>query len=439
MATTILRIIDRAVSAPGTVYAIAALALVLRVIVVFVVGDWRSPEDWEYGIVARNLLDGNGFSGSAWFVPEGPTAFMAPVYVYLLYGTLLVFGGGGYLVLQLGQAAVGGLCAGLVYRLAHHTLGGRVALLAGVLYAVHPTHAYLAVVIHPLLFITVFLLATLTLLVRLCERRTVSTAIGLGVCYGVALLTDPAILCILPILVAAPLLTSPGEYRGWGLGVAAFAMAALVVSPWTVRNYLVFDQFVPIKSQFGYILWVGNHPGATGTQTVLDETGQLSHVNHRIPEELEAELSMMSEPDAYSTLGDIAVNYMVDHPTETALRTVKKAGYYWCFPYWHINPQDRDGPWLAHIRRPEEVIWIAVLVAGLVGLWLRREDWRRWLVLVAPMACYTALYAATNVGSGPRYRIPIEPLVMMFAAVTVLYALTRRKNDGDKTCEESPS
>lgn len=415
-----------ALRAPQAAAWITGLAFVVRVILVIGRRDWASPEAWEYGIVAQNLLAGHGFAGSAWFVPEGPTAFMAPVYVFMLYGALLIFGGAGYAVLQIVQAAIGAASVWLLHRLSARFVSVPVASVAALILAFHPTHAYLATVIHPLVLITFTLLATLASLAWFREKPNKVRLCTTGILYGFALLTDPAILCIGPVIVLALFtrLDLPIAHRaGWTAAVLCIAVA--VVSPWTMRNYLVFERFIPVKSQLGYILWVGNHEGATGTQTILREDGTVGHINERLPESLVHELSEMPEPEAYSTLGKIAAEYIRAHPVETAVRSLKKAGYYWVFPYWHVNPVDRDAPYRAHVRRPEELLWFIVLIPAIVGLVVHRDRLLVALFTLMPCACYTALYALTNVGSNPRYRIPIEPLVMVWAAIA-LYWLAHR-------------
>ncbi|MBE0410190.1 MAG: glycosyltransferase family 39 protein [Anaerolineales bacterium] len=48
----------------------------------------------------------------------------------------------------------------------------------------------------------------------------------------------------------------------WGIGL--FVGTAGIVLPWTLRNYLVFDEFVPISTNGGWNFWMGNNPHAYG-------------------------------------------------------------------------------------------------------------------------------------------------------------------------------
>jgi len=79
---------------------------------------------------------------------------------------------------------------------------------------------------------------------------------------------------------AEPLVLLPGI--GWALwrtrpSAAAFArelavvaaLAAAVLTPWTIRNYVHFDRFLPTAASGGIGVYLANHPGASGGQDLL--------------------------------------------------------------------------------------------------------------------------------------------------------------------------
>src|SRR5262245_37973112 len=77
---------------------IVAVGLFIRLVVAFsLIGDQFSPErdnfsfGWETGRIARSVALGEGFS-SPLHGPTGPTAWMTPVYVYLVAAVFKVFG-----------------------------------------------------------------------------------------------------------------------------------------------------------------------------------------------------------------------------------------------------------------------------------------------------------------------------------------------------------
>lgn len=417
-------------SAAPMASAIAAVAVVLRLAAVCYLHDWTDPERWEYGIITDNLAAGKGFSGSAWFVPEGPTAFMAPGYVFLLYGAKEMFGSWGYALLQCAQALAGGASVVLLSALTRRAFGPATALGAAALLALHPVHIYLAAVMHPAVFTVFALLLILEATARFADRADAARAVSLGLACGAAALLDPLVVCLAPAIALAPFVAAPERWRRTlGYGCAAALCAAAAVAPWTIRNYLALGHVVPVKSPVGYLLWVGNHPGANGTLLYVKDDGTVGHVNDHAGPELRAELRDLGEPEAYRRLGEIARAHIAAEPLAAAGRTMRKAVYYWVYPYWLIDPADAARPWLAHVRRPQEVLWMAILAAAAYGAWRERKNLRKWpaaLLLVAPLLCLTALYAVTNLGAGPRYRLPAETLVLAFAAAGLLHAVPAR-------------
>lgn len=398
------------------VVRLAVLAFGLRVLAVFVVNDWHAPEDWEYGTIARNLIAGHGFSGSAWFVPEGPTAFMAPAYVFFLAAGYALLGEAAYLPLQLVQAAAGALAVALIAAIGRRIFGPVAGLCAGAVLAFNPTHAYLASQVHPLVFLSLVTLVVIGCALRLGDQPRPGRAVALGAAIGAAMLTDPAIAIAAPVLGLYPVVKHwPQWRRGVALGAITTAAACAVVAPWTIRNYLVFERFILVKSPAGLALWIGNHPGATGTQFALDDTGTFEHAVERMDPALRARLEGLGEPAAYHELGRMARAHMWAHPHDAALGAIRKAAYFWWYPTWLTDPFDAQQPIRGQFRHPYKYVWAAVLLLAMVGLVHRRRDWRRWGLLAVVLVCYTGLYAATNVGSNPRYRIPVEPLVMVFS------------------------
>jgi hypothetical protein len=76
-----------------------------------------------------------------------------------------------------------------------------------------------------------------------------------GVVSGLLALCQPA-LVTLPPLMALALRSEP--WRDWVKHCAiGTAIAALVMSPWWIRNYLIYRQFVPLTDSAGWALWIG--------------------------------------------------------------------------------------------------------------------------------------------------------------------------------------
>ena len=82
-----------------------------------------------------------------------------------------------------------------------------------------------------------------------------AAALGAGLLWGLAILTRETVLYFVPLAALWLAWRRPGGLKRAGLFVCA---ALVVVVPWTVRNWYVFDAFVPVSTAGALNLWQGN-------------------------------------------------------------------------------------------------------------------------------------------------------------------------------------
>src|SRR4051794_3985879 len=147
-------------------WALIAGAIAARVAAVLVLQSHTVPHStYEHGEIATNLLAGRGFS-VRFLGAEGPTAQQAPLYpllVALAYALGGVESPRALLILELGQALLGGLLVACALRLAREVVPGhpRSAALAGLIAALHPTLVYAATHVQVAALAATLLTATL--------------------------------------------------------------------------------------------------------------------------------------------------------------------------------------------------------------------------------------------------------------------------------------
>ena len=243
-------------------WSLIALAIAIRAAAVLVLQSHTVPHStYEHGEIAANLLAGRGFS-VRFLGADGPTSQQAPVYPALVAGAYAIGGVGtprALLVLELGQAALGGLLVAAVLGLAREVAPGRpgLARMAGLIVAMHPTLVYAATHVQVALLAATLLSATLAWAYRAGRTGRDRDAMATGLLLAALALTDP-ILTLAAVGVAWAVLLGRGR-RGAARPIAIVAMAsALGVAPWIARNARVHGEFVGIKSTFGYAFWQGN-------------------------------------------------------------------------------------------------------------------------------------------------------------------------------------
>jgi hypothetical protein len=422
---------------------LGAIALGLRIATVLVL--WTGPGKsltYEHGQIAENLLDGRGFCTS-FLGAEGPTSQQAPFYPVLLAAFYGCFGIGtpaALLAVQLLQCLAGTALVLVVVWLGWSLVPDRrgVGWLAGIGAAVYPTHLYM--VTHFQVAVWAGLGLTLLLAVVISPRWRASGggALLAGCLAGVLLLVEPILVLALPVCAAVFWL---GEGRGsWSarfgwqpLGRLALmaGVAALVIAPWLIRNRRVYGEFVFVKSTLGYAFWQGNNPISWGTDKVPKASSEelrnrhgdtLSDMNRALWEARHENLyidslllgpsdyrrlAALSEPERCRLLGQQARQFVSQHPRHYARLCLQRLRYFLLFD--ETNPKASN-----RLYRLSTVTW---LVLALVGLAASYRRWRAFWPTYAIFALVTLFHTLVIVSA--RFRIPIEPLSMVWAALAL--------------------
>jgi 4-amino-4-deoxy-L-arabinose transferase-like glycosyltransferase len=361
---------------------------------------------YEIGRVARSIAEGHGF-GSPFHGNTGPTAWLAPVYPYILAGVFRVFGTythpSGIAILTFNS-----LCAALtaipLYYIAERTLGARLARWSAWLWALLPVFYWTAVRWAWETSLSTLLLMCVLLLTLKLEQSDWRAWFAWGLLWGVIALTNPSLLSMAPFA----LVWGVGRARKPRYAILAIAVAVVTIAPWLVRNRQTFGEWVFVRDNFGAELRMGNGEQARGiwmgwTDPPLNDSelaryrrlGELKYVAER---KKEAIAFIRQRPEFFLNLS--ARRFLL---------------------FWVGVPED-----FSEDMTPRDVLpqWPQVALAtlaflGLAGL-VRRRRVEAWFFAPA-LLVYPALYYITFPDA--RYRHPIEPLMLMLAVYTVSESL----------------
>ncbi len=242
-----------------------------------------------------------------------------------------------------------------------------------------------------------------------------------GVMFGLLALVRPEYLGV-ALLVSLAALAK--EVRAeWRRSVAKAALllvgVAIVVVPWTVRNAIALDRFVPISTGGGQVLFAGTYlpsdgdPEEVGAEVVARHPelfGPGAVQNLRL-EQILARLAADRYPDlesdkALSRMGREQLwDDISEEPLEYAGFVATKVGR-----IWSHGPRDvmREPGW--------ELLHWALVIFGLIGLVVLALQ-RRWeaLLLATIFVAITAISALLV--ASPRRVLVMMPLVAALAGV----------------------
>ncbi len=428
--TTDIDRIDRAL------WFLTLLGLAIRIAAVLVLNDYQHPLTAEYGIVAEHLVAGKGFVGGGWLGPEQPTALNTPIYPLFLAAWLWSGVPLPFLGVELSQAVLSALIIYLSGRIALYLLDASASLIAALMITFYPPLIYFCKQVSPAIFTTFFTILACAALLWFLKTPSWAKAIGLGIIWGVALLVEPILLLALPGLTLILWVGWKQTHRSGVLAKLTITalVCLMVLTPWTVRNYLVFERIIPFKTSFGLNFWLGNNPNATGF--LYTATGE--PMANTIPPERLAYLSALNEAERYAVLQREAWEWIQANPDQFLRLTAQRIGYLWLIsPTHQITSEHIVEPrWFYTLRT---VIQAGLLIAALAGAIVAFGRYRLWLIASIWLVTALTFPYVISVAGNTRYRLPVEPILLILAAVAVTAVIDRLRLVGDSAREGTVS
>ena len=252
-----------------------------------------------------------------------------------------------------------------------------------------------------------------------------------GLLLGALALVRPEYLSI-ALLVSLVVLVKDGR-DGWPAALVSSAVllagVAIVVAPWTVRNAIALDRFVPISTGGGQVLFAGTYlpsdsdPEKVGAEVVERHPelfGPRAAQRLRL-EQILARLAAQRYPDmdtdeALARMGREQLwGDISDEPLEYAGFVATKVGRIWSHGPRNVM---RQPGW--------ELLHWALVALGLLGLSVLAAQ-RRWeaLLLAAIFLAITALSALLV--ASPRRVLVMIPLVAALAGVGMAATASLRR------------
>lgn len=396
----------------AALFAIAVAGLGVRLLYALVVmhGVGVGGDGLEFHLLANQLAGGDGYVQPLVVSPGHiATADKPPLYPLLLSSTWLLgwhsFAAERVLSCLMGAATV--VAAGLLGRRA---AGERAGLIAAVLAALYPLLvAQDGSLRSESLYVPLTAFVLLAAL-RLADRPTAGRAALLGALVGAAALTrsEGVLLGVVVLGALAPRL--PGGERLRPLVIAA-AVAALVLSPWVARNWVVFHRPL-LSNNTGSLVYGANCHAAYYTSLIGSWPCVPALTVRR----------RRNEADVSARLRHAGVRYARDHagrlPAVAGVRVLRS------FDLWSPGAatrlEARAGDRDLNVQRVGVLVYWLVVPLAVAGAVLLRRRRGPLALLLAPLP---VVLVVTLLGYGtPRFRAPLDPSLVVLAAVALAVA-----------------
>lgn len=400
--------------------AILVIAYGVRFAAVVFASDHFQLELTEYQVIARNLVE-RGYFGIDWLnwsdPDPGPSSFMPPLYPTMLATLMAISSEAALTAMRIIQAVISTLSCFVFYKIACDIFvsNKRIAWLSAIAAAFYPPFVGSVVEINTATFEVAFLAIAIYFLLQSQKRHSSLNLMMAGITLGLAALTKPTALVTLP----AALLWLWTKRRRSSLTAIAktfgvFLIATLItILPWTLRNYQVHHRFVLISTNGGVNFWIGNNEEATG---------EFVWPKRMNPQLFERAVSL-TEVERDRLFFGKGLQFIQTNPYYAMKLFGQKLLYSIAFRPSIGSNYTESSPALDLGRALYAFSYLLVLPFWGGGLLISLLQWRRYILLYGIIAGYIATNVAFFVGT--RFRTPVDPYLLMFAALAVVFLWTK--------------
>ncbi|HSK48872.1 MAG TPA: glycosyltransferase family 39 protein [Solirubrobacterales bacterium] len=407
--------------------------------------DGRAPvyDAQAYAAIAANLERGEGFTAGAGATQ--PSSNYSPGLPLLVAGLYEASGGTHERFARVVLALIGTLAVLFAYLIGRRLSGVAAGLIGAAAVAIYPALLeYQGMLMSEPLAATLLSGAVLAMFWAADPERSHPRVRWVlpGLLLGALALVRPEYLGVIVLLAVVVALR--GVRGDWRLSIvqAAVMLAAalVVVAPWTIRNAVALDRFVPVSTGGGQVLFAGTYlpsggdPEKVGAEVVgrHPEIFDPADARRLRLEQILARLAAHRYPDletdqALSRMGrERFWDDLTGQPLEYAGFTAAKVARVWTYGSRQIV---REPPW--------ELLHWALVALGLLGLAELalprgslvaytetkepREPWGHWeaAVIATVFVAITALSALLV--ASPRRALVMLPLLAALAGVGAVW------------------
>lgn len=373
-------------------FVIFLIALILRLSVVINSHEVPAFDDLHYDYCAMSFLNGSRFSE--------PAAFKEPFYAFFLAGVYYIFGHN-YLIVKIIQAVLGALICIFIFLIGSHLFNRKVGILSGFISGINPSLIKSTEHLLSETLYTFILILTVFLFLSQMRNLKLKNSIALGFLLGIGTLTR-SILFPFGVLICLSLFFI--LYNKYALKkllsniFLILVFSVLTILPWSIRNWIVFHEFVPISTNLGINIYSSYFPPQ---EKLFGFTASDENTEYAKSFNSETKSSKFLMQKTFEKLSKLS-------PGKILKLELLKIIYFYCPFDWEIIG---GGVY--------NFVYGFILPFFIYGTLLTLKRFRELLPLYLPILCFF-ITALVTYGS-PRFRLPVEPYFIIIASSAIIY------------------
>ena len=236
--------------------SLIVVSLLIRILTVYFIKD--SHVEYEWNILLNNLIEHKSYSIRSFNGELVPSVLMPPLYVFFLYFihtiSFLKESYFLYLVFFI-QIVLSTYSVYLFYQINQNFFSIKSSLINSFIFSLIPLNIYVCGQITSANMQLFLSLLFLKLLFALIKIKTKKNIIFFSITSGLLILSRGEFIIIFAFTLIFLFIRKKIEIINL---VKILMIVFLVISPYVIRNYIHFNQFIIVKS-LGYNLWKGNN------------------------------------------------------------------------------------------------------------------------------------------------------------------------------------
>ncbi len=397
-----------------TLFFVLGFTLRLIYILRFTPSDINIPtgDASGYHTLAMNLIKYGQFA----YEFNNPTAHREPLYPIFL-ALIYKFFGENLLIVRIMQCFINLFSIYLIYLLSKKIFTENVAVFAVGISSIWPSFIYYTGTVLREIFFTFLLLIVMYLLYQNLQKTSILKQIFLGLIASLVALTNSIGVVIFVGIVIYFLLLKKISFKNLFVVCLSFLF---IYSFWVIRNYKVLHGFVLGSTNGGKTFWDGTDIIPFEVRGLPEEVEFL-----RKTEDYLVGMNMKNEIEKDRFFYKKAIEYYKRNPSKILILSIKKF-----LKFWKVFPhKGRIYGANEKIIRLVSLVYIFIFLLFLLGVYfLFKENLfnSSTFLLFLPIILFCIIYSIF--WSQIRYRVPIEPYVIIVASYGLKKIVYKLKN-----------
>jgi 4-amino-4-deoxy-L-arabinose transferase-like glycosyltransferase len=356
-------------------------------------GDWWDELGWKIASRKGYWIDNpyfqNGPKFFAWRSPGFPL-FLAIIYKIFDHN---------FLAAKIGLAILSSITVILLFYLAEILIDKKTGLLASFVYSIYPTSIFWTGYLVPTT-LEILLMIGFVLFFYIGEnKKSYKNFIISGIFLGFGIITRSLFIIFIPFLFAYFLIKERRTFLKNFISVVIPSF--LVVLPWGIRNYKIFNKVVISSTEGGIVCYIANNPNS-----LKEPTGYWNP-----PQQFFEKFKGMNEVEINKALYKESLNFIISNP-----KIYLKLVFDRFIRFWRLFPHTFSGPGESY-KKYHQIISLLfsapLIVFGLLGFLKHVKKWKNYLFIYFVIIGWSLpiiLFFKTVI----RYREPLTPFFIIF-------------------------